>query len=186
MESIQPTNPGSVASGLPSWNETLRDGSQVLIRPIRGEDAPAERAFIEALSPDARHNRFLGQVGHPSDAMVKHFVELDFVHELGFVAVDQAGDADVFLGVGRYSTGPGDNPTSCECAVSVLDAWQGRGLGTALMTHLIEAAKERGVTRMWSLDAVENNKMRDLANHLGFERKPDPDNSSQVLHTLAL
>ena len=156
MKSIPSTSQAGVAGGLPSWNETLRDGSRVLVRPIRSDDAPAERAFIEALSPDARHNRFLGQVGYPSDAMVKHFVELDFIHELGFVAVDQDADADVFLGVGRYSTGPGSNPTSCECAVSVLDAWQGRGLGTALMTHLIEAAKERGVTRMWSLDAAEN------------------------------
>ncbi len=184
MESTQSSGPVSVVNGLPSWNEQLRDGSQVLIRPIGSEDGPAELAFIEALSPDARRNRFLGQIGHPSDAMVRHFVELDFVHELGFVAVDQGGDADVFLGVGRYSSGT--DPTSCECAVSVLDAWQGRGLGTALMTHLIEVAKSRGVTRMWSLDAAENTKMRDLAQHLGFERKPDPDNPSQVLHTLAL
>lgn len=184
MESTQSSSPVSVVNGLPSWNEQLRDGSQVLIRPINSEDAPAERVFIEALSPDARRNRFLGQIGHPSDSMVRHFVDLDFVHELGFVAVDQRGDADVFLGVGRYSTGT--DPASCECAVSVLDAWQGRGLGTALMTHLIEVAKGRGVTRMWSLDAAENTRMRDLAHHLGFERKPDPDNSSQVLHTLAL
>ncbi len=186
MASIQSTDLVSAGNELPAWSETLRDGSQVLIRPIRSQDAPAERAFIEALSPDARHNRFLGEVRQASDAMVKHFVELDFVHELGFAAVDQSGGADVFLGVGRYSTGPGINPTSCECAVSVLDAWQGRGIGTALMTHLIEVAKSRGITRMWSLDAAENTKMRDLAHHLGFERKSDPDNSSQVVHTLEI
>lgn len=184
MESIPSPRPANVVDGLPSWNERLRDGSQVLIRPIRSEDGPAELAFIEALSLNARHNRFLGQIGHPSDAMVRRFVDLDFVHELGFVAVDQGDDAGVFLGVGRYSTGT--DPSSCECAVSVLDAWQGRGLGTALMTHLIEVARSRGITRMWSLDAAENTGMRDLAQHLGFERKPDPDNPSQVLHTLAL
>jgi hypothetical protein len=103
MESTQsssPVSPVSVVNGLPSWNEQLRDGSQVLIRPINSADAPAEGAFIEALSADARHNRFLGQVGHPSDAMVRHFVDLDFVHDLAFVAVEKKGDADVFLGVG--------------------------------------------------------------------------------------
>ncbi|HYM85498.1 MAG TPA: GNAT family N-acetyltransferase [Pseudoxanthomonas sp.] len=183
MESIHSAIPVNVVAGQPSWKEQLRDGSRVLIRPIRSEDAPAELAFIEALSPDARHNRFLGQIGHPSDEMVRRFVDLDFVHDVGFVAVDVDG-AEVFLGVGRYSIGTDE--TSCECAISVLDAWQGRGLGTALMTHLIEVARSRGITRMWSVDAAENAKMRDLAHHLGFERKPDPDNSAQVLHTLAL
>src|SRR5690606_10094365 len=78
MESIPSPRPANVVDGLPSWNERLRDGSQVLIRPIRSEDGPAELAFIEALSLNARHNRFLGQIGHPSDAMVRRFVELDF------------------------------------------------------------------------------------------------------------
>jgi GNAT superfamily N-acetyltransferase len=184
MQTTDSSHPANEVPGGPSWTEQLSDGASVLIRPIRSEDAAAERAFIEALSPEARRNRFLGQVAHPSEAMIRHFVDLDYVHDLGFVAVIQEDGKDVILGVSRYSTGDGSD--SCECAISVLDAWQGRGLGTALMKHLIEVARSRGITRMWSMDAAENAKMRDLAHHLGFERKPDPDNPSQVLHTLML
>lgn len=183
MEPIASSPPVDPAAGKPSWSEELRDGSKVLIRPIRADDAAAERAFIEALSTGARHDRFLGQMGHPSESTIRHLVDLDFVHDVGFVAVDQ-GDPEVFVGVGRYSTGA--DPACCECAITVMDAWQGRGLATVLMTHLIEVAKSRGITRMWSIDSAENSRMRDLAQHLGFERKPDPDNSSQVLHTLSL
>lgn len=184
MQTIDSSPSANNASGGPSWTEQLSDGTSVPIRPIRSDDAELERAFIEALSPEARRNRFLGQVAHPSDAMIRHFVDLDYVHDLGFVAVTQVDGAEMFVGVGRYSTGI--DPASCECAISVLDAWQGRGLGTALMTHLIEVARSRGITRMWSMDMAENARMRDLAHHLGFERKADPGNPSQVVHTLML
>jgi len=48
------------------WKEKLRDGTTVLIRPIRGEDAEIERRFIEQLSPAARRLRFLGEIKTPT------------------------------------------------------------------------------------------------------------------------
>jgi hypothetical protein len=54
------------------------------------------------------------------------------------------------------------------------------------MRHLIGVARDRGIECMYSIDTAGNNAMRDLAEHLGFQRKPDPDDATQVLHVLDL
>ena len=70
MNSISPVMPWAMGPDHPRWTETLRDRSRVLIRPITPRDLDAERTFIESLSPRARRFRFLGEVRHPSEAML--------------------------------------------------------------------------------------------------------------------
>jgi len=70
--------------------------------------------------------------------------------------------------------------------VVVADAWQGKGLGTALMKCLIAVASERGLLSMQSFDLAENWEMRELAAALGFYSRPDPDDPHQVIYTLPL
>lgn len=66
------------------------------------------------------------------------------------------------------------------------DAWQGKGLGTILMRDLIDIARRRGIRSMFSMDASENERMRELAHDLGFKRERDPDGATQVIHRLTL
>ena len=165
------------------WHETLRDGTQVLIRPIAKEDAALERAFIERLSPESRENRFLGQI-NPSDDMVKRLTDIDYRRDMAFVALRHDVGEKREIGVSRFCLS--EDGSSCECAVTVADEWQGRGLGHLLMRHLIEVARQRGIKRMFSIDLAANEQMRDLAASLGFERKVDHDYPSQVIHSLAL
>ena len=54
------------------------------------------------------------------------------------------------------------------------------------MTHLIDYARAHGVTRLYSMDSVANNRMRKLARDLGFIEEPDPDDASQVICYLEL
>jgi hypothetical protein len=54
------------------------------------------------------------------------------------------------------------------------------------MRHLIEVARSRGVRSMFSIDEADNASMRDLAKFLGFRRTRDPDDATQVIHTLTL
>jgi GNAT superfamily N-acetyltransferase len=168
----------------PRWTELLRDHSQVLIRPLRKEDGEAERIFIESLSPQARRYRFLGEIVHPSRQLVEQLTKLDYRRDLAFVAVVPDGSADKFVGISRYSSNA--EGTDCEFAVSVLDDWQNKGLGVALMTHLIEVARSLGIKRMWSMDSAENLEMSELAHYMGFQRERDPDDSAQVIHSLWL
>lgn len=176
-----PINAGS--EGL-RWTHALADGRQVAIRPLRQEDAAAERRFIEGLSPASRRNRFLSQMASPSDELIKRLTDIDQVDDVALAAVIEENHQDRIIGVSRYATGTARN--QCECAVVVADDWQHKGLGTALMRHLIETARQRGLQTMQSFDLGENTRIRDLARSLGFECRTDPDDVHQVIYTLPL
>lgn len=166
------------------WTETLRDGSRVNIRTLRKEDAALERDFIKRLSPESRWMRFLGGVGEPSDAMIRDLTELDYQHKIAFVALVQEDGKPREIGVSRYSLAA--DGKSCECAVTVSDEWQGKGLGTLLMRHLTDIARQRGIESMFSIDDADNSRMQELARDLGFTRERDPDDPSLVIHRLVL
>lgn len=166
------------------WDEALADGTRVSIRPIRREDAALERDFIKRLSPETRRMRFLGQMSEPSDELIRALTDIDYRHDMAFVALVDHDGQPREIGVSRYGTSP--DGKVCECAVTVSDEWQQRGVGTLLMRHLIDVARSRGIRTMVSYDAAGNLPMRDLAAFLGFERRTDPRDSSQVIHTLHL
>lgn len=166
------------------WSDTLHDQRHVLIRPMTRLDRDAERAFIEGLSDASRRNRFLGQVRRPSEQMIARLTDVDQVHDVAFVAVTTQDPPGEIVGVSRYATDP--SGLGCECAVTVADAWQQKGLGTLLMNHLIDVARARGIRTMTSIDAADNLAMNELAHDLGFHSRIDPDDSTQVLHELAL
>uniref|UniRef100_UPI00355670AF GNAT family N-acetyltransferase n=2 Tax=Pseudomonadota TaxID=1224 RepID=UPI00355670AF len=66
------------------------------------------------------------------------------------------------------------------------DSWQRKGLGTLLMKHLINTARLNGFTEMLSIDSEANSGMHRLANKLGFVRRQDPLDATQVIHRLNL
>jgi GNAT superfamily N-acetyltransferase len=177
-------HPSSAGTEYPRWSETLHDNSYVLIRPITAQDKDTERAFIEGLSAQSRRYRFLGAMACPSERVIEQFTNIDYVHDVAFAAVIPEDARERIVGVSRYSTDA--DGVNCECAVTVSDEWQQKGLGTLLMKHLIEVARARGIRRMTSIDAAENTKMQDLATYLGFHTRMDPDDASQVIHELDL
>jgi GNAT superfamily N-acetyltransferase len=168
----------------PRWSETLRDRSHVVIRPIQPQDRAAEKAFLEGLSLQARRYRFLGQFSSPGELLIDRLVHVDFEHDVAFVAVVPDDARERIVGVARYGVDP--DGTRCECAVTVADAWQKKGLGTILMRHLIEIARARGIGTMYSIDSTDNVEMHDLAGHLGFATVLDPEDPHQYIHSLEL
>lgn len=174
----------STGPDFPRWTETLHDQTRVLIRPINKQDHAAERAFIEGLSSQSRRYRFLGAVRSPSERLVEQLTDIDYVHEVAFAAVVPDDSREAIIGISRYSTDA--EVLNAECAVTVSDEWQKKGLGTALMKHLIEVAHARGIRTLTSIDSAENVQMQDLAKHLGFRTRVDPDDASQVIHELDL
>jgi GNAT superfamily N-acetyltransferase len=173
---------GNGQGEMPFWNETLANGTAVIVRAIRKEDAGIERDFIVNLSPEARRMRFLGQINEPSDALIKSLTDLDFSHDMALIATVEHQGKPVEIGVSRYATG--EDRSVGEFAVAVADDWQHRGLGTLLMHRLIEVARARGMKRLFSVDDPENEKMRDLARDLGMQRHFDADNPHEVTHSL--
>jgi GNAT superfamily N-acetyltransferase len=180
-KALVPTPP---SSNSPHWTETLTDGTRVLIRPLRKSDAELERAFIKRLSPETRRMRCLGQMSVPSAALIKSLTDLNPQRDMAFVALVHRDNEKREIGVSRYQTSA--DGRICECAVTVSDEWQKKGLGTLLMRHLIEVARSRGIHKMISIDAADNLQMRDLARFLGFRRQVNPHDPTEVVHILTL
>ena len=91
---------------------------------------------------------------------------------------------EAIVGVARYVANP--DQESAEFAVTVADAWHGRGLGSALMHMLIARAKKRGFLRLIGIVLAINTPMLRLASSLAFDAQPDPEDSEQVIVTLQL
>jgi GNAT superfamily N-acetyltransferase len=166
------------------WIETLNDGSPVLIRPLRPEDRQRETAFIKRLSEQACRFRFLGKLKEASPALLDQLMDVDQRSRMAFVALAHDNGELRMVGVSRY--GASGDEKQCECAVTVADDWRQRGLAVLLMRRLIDIARKNGFHTMFSIDAAENEPMRELAGYLGFQRRLDPDDGTQVIHTLDL
>jgi GNAT superfamily N-acetyltransferase len=166
------------------WSESLINGAHVSIRPINQHDAAAERAFIQGLSRQSKRYRFLGHMREPSDDFVQRMTNIDQLNHVALVATTRIDSSDIIVGVSRYYFDPQSN--QCECAVVVADAWQGKGLGSSLMKHLIQIARGAGIKFMESIDMAENLAMRDFAKRLGFHVRIDPKDASQVIYRLDL
>jgi acetyltransferase len=102
--------------------------------------------------------------------MLVRFTQLDYSRELAFIATTQKdGGQELELGVARYFTNP--DGESGEIALVVADEWQNRGIGTLLMTCVIEAARERGFSTLQGEVLANNPKMLHLMSKLGFSQK---------------
>jgi len=162
----------------------LRDGARALIRHIRKQDIALERRFLEALSPRSLRLRFLDTIQSPSPALVKQMVEIDPARDVALIALIVGETGEQQIGVARLCAEP--DGRRCEFAVTVSDAWQRKGLGTHLMRHLIECAVARGLESMYSVDLADNDLMRKFAIHLGMRSETDPNDSTQVIHSVDL
>lgn len=166
------------------WIEKLNDGSAVLLRPLRPDDRQRVKAFIHRLSDQASRFRFLGNLKEASPALLDQLMDVDERDRVAFIALAHDDGELREVGVSRYSASGDDK--HCECAVTVADDWRNRGLAVVLMRRLIESASKNGFRQMFSTDAAENEPMRELASYLGFRRRLDPDDATQVIHTLDL
>lgn len=139
---------------------TLEDGTRVVLRMLRREDKELLRRGFERLSPRSRYLRFFTRKMELSDKELARLVDVDQVDRVALGAVKRDADGnEEGLGIARF-TRLKDDPEVAEPAVTVIDDYQGRGLGTLLLQRLIVAAKERGIKRFRSEVLDENDRMR--------------------------
>jgi GNAT superfamily N-acetyltransferase len=112
----------------------LRGGSTVLIRPVRSTDAPLLADGFARLSPQSRRMRFLGTKATLSAAELCYFTDVDH-HDHEAIGALSAADGRG-IGIARYVRDTND-PRSAEIAVTIVDDWQGRGLGTELLARVV-------------------------------------------------
>ncbi len=131
----------------------LRDGSRVLIRPVRPSDAALLAEGFARLSERSRRMRFLGPKNTLTEADLRYYTEVDHHnHEaLGALEVARGGG----VGIARYVRDRED-PQAAEIAVTIVDDWQGRGLGVELVDRLSERGRQEGICRFTALVAADN------------------------------
>ncbi|MFM1892566.1 MAG: hypothetical protein RLZ44_1643, partial [Pseudomonadota bacterium] len=160
--------PGELAS---QWQ--LADGTDVVLRPIRPEDAQIEQAFVENLSAESKYFRFMQSLERLTPLMLARFTQIDYDREMALVAVIKEGTPNAqMLGVARYVTNPDRH--SCEFALTVGDAWQRHGIGREMMRRLMAVARDRGIEVMEGEVLANNTKMLALCERLGFRVAHDP------------
>jgi len=121
----------------------LRDGTEVTIRPVIPEDAPRLQALYSRLSPESIYYRFLSQAKELTREQAERLANVDYDARMAFVATLGPGIDDPIIGVARYAEGL--EPTVAEAGVVVEDRFQRLGLGTLLLTELVEHARAQGI-----------------------------------------
>jgi GNAT superfamily N-acetyltransferase len=140
----------------------LRDGSRVRIRQGHRSDRELLLRGFERLSPESRYRRFLAPMQKLTESTVRYLAEIDHHDHEAMIALDDHREG---IGIARYVRDP-DHPDMPEVAVTVIDDWQGRGLGTLLLEVVSARARAEGITRFTALMLATNKAMMDLLQEL--------------------
>ncbi len=143
---------------------TLRDGREVQLRALDSDDRTRLRRTFDGLSPDSRYRRFFMPMKELSDQELDFLVNLDHRDHEAIAAIDPEGGE--ILGVARYVRLP-NTPDRAEAAVAVIDDWQRRGLGRALLEELVTRAREEGVSHFTAVVQADNRRAVELLSELG-------------------
>lgn len=147
----------------------LRDGTRAAIRPIHPDDKERLQQGLGQLSPRSRFLRFHAPVDRFTQPQLRYLTEIDYHDHMAWVAMNPERPDEPGMGVARYVR-LDDDPTVAEAAVTVLDHYQGRGLGTALLERLAESARRNGIRTLRNYVLAENKPMLELFATLGAER----------------
>jgi acetyltransferase len=157
---------------------TLRDGTSVLIRPIRPEDEPLLVAFHHTLSDRSVYSRYFrlmklsDRVAHER---LTRICFIDYDREMALVVESkdpQTGERAI-LGVGRLSKLHGRN--EAEFAMLVSDRYQGQGLGGELLRRLVQVGRDEKLERIVASILPENRDMQHVCKRVGFHLRYDEE-----------
>ncbi|MGN6461213.1 MAG: GNAT family N-acetyltransferase [Pseudolabrys sp.] len=159
----------------------LRDGTRVLIRPLRPDDAALYPDFVATLTPEDIRLRMFAPLVVLSKALLDRLTRFDRAHAFALIALDEA--TGKMLGVVRLHNDPGGKTGELagEFAVMVQSRLKGQGLGWMLMQRMIATARQRGIHTVHGQVLRENVTMLAMCRELGFAVSDDPDDTSVEL-----
>jgi len=163
------------------YEQHVRTGANIdiFIRPIRPEDAPLLTELFESLSPRSVYMRFFTPLKRLPHSMLARFTQIDYDREIALVALAEGHTTEKMLGVARVISEI--NQKRAEFSVAVGDAWQGKGIGAALLKRCLTIAEKRGIEEVWGAILAENIQMLSLAKKLGFKFKNAPGSGEYEL-----
>ena len=164
------------------WVEPLADGTRVTIRLARPEDTEGVAEMHSRSSEQTRYQRYFAPVNDWREDQLRRIAGGHRGATL--VAQDAAGNV---VGLGNVFPDRPDDTVAAEIAVIVEDAWQGRGLGTRLLAHLVDLARRQGYEEVVALVLAENSGMLALLERLPltWTRETDPDLGGSIVRLRA-
>jgi GNAT superfamily N-acetyltransferase len=148
-----------------STDERLRDGRRVEIRGLTPADQAGLVVALRQTSDQSLYRRFFVPRHSFTAAEIDFFVNVDFVSHVALVAVMQEGGRPAIVGGGRYII---EQPGQAELAFMVVDRYQGQGIGSALMRHLIAIARGAGLKELIAEVLADNAAMLSVFHKAGF------------------
>ena len=163
-------------------HDVLPDGTRVLMRPLKPEDATLYPEFIAHVTLEDSRLRFFSAIKELSEERIAQLTHLDYARAMAFISLDEASGK--MLGVVRLHLD--DSREGGEYAVIVRSELKGHGLGWLLMQRMIEYARALGLKRVHGQVLAENTTMLRICAELGFHIEDDPNQRGIRVVTLEL
>jgi len=164
VAAVMSSRPPAPSPGPRGERVRVSGGREICIRSIEPGDAARLRMAFEQLTALTRYKRFLGAVDHLSERQLRYLTRVDHADHEALVALDAVSGAGV--GIARYVRDARD-PRLADVAVVVTDAWQRRGVGSALLERLAQSARAVGIERLTGSSIVGDRGAAALAARAG-------------------
>jgi RimJ/RimL family protein N-acetyltransferase len=160
---------------LRQYSDVLRSGrgKQVTVRFIEPRDAEELQNYFRSLSTRSRYNRFLGAMSELSKSQLDHFIHVGEDERFSVVATMDIDGFETIVGEARYAFHA--DTGSLEFGLSIVDRWQGSGIGSLLLKNLECRAAAFGAGRLFGDTLRSNDAMIALAKKSGYAFTHNPD-----------
>ena len=145
----------------------LKNGQEVLLRPIKPEDEPMWLEMFQSFSEESIRYRFFQMLKDTPHEVRVRYCNVDYDREIAIVAEIVEDGKRKILGVSRFSIEPDEK--SGEMAFIVSDYWQGLGLGTKMVDYTLDIAKEKGIDSVYAIMLQDNYRALSLTKKMGFK-----------------
>ena len=143
-----------------------KDGTMVFIRLLRPEDRDELKIGFAKLSAASRYNRFFSCLRCLPENLLKYLTKIDNINHLALCAFVEEMNRPVGIGIARYCRIQ-DDYERAEFAVTILDAYQNKGLGAKLLSLLMEYADKNGIRTLVGYVLPANGSMLNLCRKMG-------------------
>jgi RimJ/RimL family protein N-acetyltransferase len=158
----------------------LRDGSRVFLRPLKLTDESRVRELFYQLSPESIHYRFFRSIKSMPHAKLQELLTIDYESDMAIVVLADRSEDARMLAIAHYFREPKTH--LAETAFLVLDAWQNKGIGTALMASLVEFARLNGIAGITADVLAENEGMLRVLHRCGYPAESTLESGVYHLH----
>jgi GNAT superfamily N-acetyltransferase len=147
------------------FEETLKDGTSVVLRAIHPDDRERIRNAFRKLERETIYTRFFGPKSELSDRELTHFTVVDFHRDVALLVTIRSNDEEIVIGSACYfSVADGASERAAEIAFTVEEDYHRRGIASLLMKHLVHVARKNGFVRLEAYVLDRNRAMLEVFN----------------------